>query len=179
MPASFRRAAAQPRERLRGRHRSSAPRRRGRAAIHAARVLATLLSVTLLLTFGTYWWRYHAFSAGLTRLNIAAPGKAAPDIDGTARNFLIVGNDDRSTATDAELRQLGTSRDGGSMNTDSMMIVHVPADGSSATLISLPRDSYVAIPGFGNAKLNSAYVDGYQRAPPGMRGPSAPAARVC
>ena len=45
-----------------------------------------------------------------------------------------------------------------------MMIVHVPADGTKATLISLPRDSYVDIPGYGMNKLNAAYADGYNNA---------------
>ena len=65
------------------------------------------------------------------------------DIDGKAQNMLIVGNDDRSQLTNAQVRELQVGRDGGSLNTDTMMIVHVPADGSQATLISLPRDSYV------------------------------------
>jgi LCP family protein required for cell wall assembly len=85
---------------------------------------------------------------------------AARNIDGSAQNILIVGNDDRDSATDAELAQLGTTRDGGSYNTDTMMLLHVPADGSKATVISFPRDSYVAIPGHGMNKLNSAYPDG-------------------
>ena len=42
-----------------------------------------------------------------------------------------------------------------------MMIVHVPANGSKATLISLPRDSYVDIPGYSKYKLNAAYPDAY------------------
>jgi LCP family protein required for cell wall assembly len=42
-----------------------------------------------------------------------------------------------------------------------MVIVHVPADGSRASLISLPRDSYVEIPGFGMNRLNSAYAQAY------------------
>jgi LCP family protein required for cell wall assembly len=50
------------------------------------------------------------------------------------------------------------------MATDTMMIVHIPADGSKATLISLPRDSYVKIPGHGMNKLNAAYVEGYNGA---------------
>ena len=33
------------------------------------------------------------------------------------------------------------------MATDTMMIVHVPADGSKATLISLPRDTWVHVAG--------------------------------
>ena len=50
------------------------------------------------------------------------------------------------------------------MSTDTMMIVHVPADGTKATLISLPRDSYVHIKGHGMDRLNSAYVYGYNDA---------------
>ena len=41
------------------------------------------------------------------------------------------------------------------------MLVHVPADGSRATLISIPRDSYVDIPGHPSNKINAAYADGY------------------
>jgi LCP family protein required for cell wall assembly len=40
-------------------------------------------------------------------------------------------------------------------------LVHVPADGSKATLISIPRDSWVTIPGHPDAKINAAYADGY------------------
>ena len=53
----------------------------------------------------------------------------------------------------------------GSISTDTMMIVHVPANGSKATLISLPRDSYVDIPGYQKYKLNAAYPDAYAATP--------------
>jgi LCP family protein required for cell wall assembly len=45
-----------------------------------------------------------------------------------------------------------------------MMVVHVPASGAKTTLVSLPRDSYVHIPGYGMNKLNSAYGLGYGHA---------------
>ncbi|MFD1052067.1 LCP family protein, partial [Kibdelosporangium lantanae] len=46
----------------------------------------------------------------------------------------------------------------GEQNTDTMMVVHVPADPTKeAFAISLPRDSYVDV-GFGTHKLNSAYA---------------------
>ena len=127
------------------------------------RVVATMLSVFLLVTFGVYWQKYHAFSSGLKKLDVFGQHIEKPktDIDGKDQNILIVGNDDRETATDAELAALGTGRDGGSLNTDTMMLVHVPANGKKATLVSFPRDSYVAIPGFGEGKLNSAYPDAY------------------
>jgi LCP family protein required for cell wall assembly len=63
--------------------------------------------------------------------------------------------------TAQQVRQLHVGFDGGSMATDTMMILHVPANGSKATLISLPRDSYVNIPGHGMNRLNAAYAMAY------------------
>jgi LCP family protein required for cell wall assembly len=42
-----------------------------------------------------------------------------------------------------------------------MMVLHAPADGRKATVIGIPRDSYVAIPGHGMNKINAAYAFGY------------------
>jgi LCP family protein required for cell wall assembly len=144
------------------------------------RLLSAALSAFLLITFGTYWWKYHTFNTGLQRLNIFGTSVSKPthDIDGKDQNILIVGNDDRSNMTAAEVHLLHTGVDGGSLNTDTMMIVHVPADGKKATLISLPRDSYVAIPGFSANKLNAAYPDGYSAASGGASAKRAAGAKV-
>lgn len=129
-------------------------------------VIAALLSVAVLIGSGWAWAQYRSFTSGINRVNAITGGSAASqkNIDGQDQNILIVGNDDRDSATDAELKQLGTTRDGGSYNTDTMMLMHVPADGSKATVISFPRDSYVAIPGHGMNKLNAAYPIGVQAA---------------
>jgi LCP family protein required for cell wall assembly len=62
------------------------------------------------------------------------------------------------------LKALSTGNDGGSVNTDTMMVLHVPANGSQATIISFPRDSWVSIPGHGKGKINAAYGYGYSSA---------------
>jgi len=130
------------------------------------RIIATLCSLLVLVGSGWAWATYRNFNADITRVDaISAKGKAANGgIDGQDQNLLLVGNDDRDTATDAELAKLGTHRDGGSYNTDTMMLLHLPADGSKATAISFPRDSYVDIPGHGKNKLNAAYPIGVQAA---------------
>src|ERR1700709_1189688 len=51
-------------------------------------------------------------------------------------------------------------QEGGSTNTDTMVVLHVPAGGGAPTMISFPRDSWVDIPGVGKGKLNSAFADG-------------------
>jgi LCP family protein required for cell wall assembly len=119
------------------------------------------LAVAVLVVSGWAWVTYHNFKSDIRRVNaIGGVGRPDQDVDGKDQNLLVVGNDDRDTASDAELRKLGTTRDGGSYNTDTMMLMHLPANGQKATVISFPRDSYVAIPGHGMSKLNAAYVDG-------------------
>jgi LCP family protein required for cell wall assembly len=132
------------------------------------RVLATLVSVALVIGTAFYWSTYRRANDDIHRVDVLGqqqptkPGeKPAPDIDGKDENILIVGNDDRTGMTNKEVKELHTGRDGGSEATDSMMIVHIPADGSRATLISLPRDSYVKIPGYGMNRLNAAYAEAY------------------
>ncbi len=130
------------------------------------RIVATLCSLLVLVGSGWAWATYRNFNADITRVNAISPkGHAANGgIDGKDQNLLIVGNDDRDTASDTELAKLGTTRDGGSYNTDTMMLLHLPANGSKATVISFPRDSYVNIPGYGKNKLNAAYPLGIQAA---------------
>ena len=40
------------------------------------------------------------------------------------------------------------------------MLVHLPGNGGEPTLVSLPRDSYVPIPGHGSNKINASYSIG-------------------
>jgi len=129
-------------------------------------VLVVLLSVSALVVSGWAWAAWNDFTSHITRVSAIGGGPDGggakhADVDGKDQNILIVGNDDRSTATDAELAKLGTTRDGGTINTDTMMVLHVPANGRKATVIGIPRDSYVAIPGHGMNKINSAYAFAY------------------
>jgi LCP family protein required for cell wall assembly len=43
---------------------------------------------------------------------------------------------------------------------DVVMIAHIDAAGGRACLLSIPRDSYVSIPGSGSSRINDAYVRG-------------------
>jgi LCP family protein required for cell wall assembly len=45
-------------------------------------------------------------------------------------------------------------------NTDTMMLIHVPANGKAASVISFPRDSWVTVPGSSGerSKLNGLYA---------------------
>jgi LCP family protein required for cell wall assembly len=42
-------------------------------------------------------------------------------------------------------------------NTDTILLIRIPNNGKSATAISIPRDSYVDVPGLGMSKINAAF----------------------
>ena len=73
-------------------------------------ILAALLATTVLVTSGWAWWTWRGFKQDIRRVDaIGGVGQPKKDIDGKDQNILIVGNDDRQTATDAELAQLARS----------------------------------------------------------------------
>jgi LCP family protein required for cell wall assembly len=131
----------------------------------AVRVIAGLLSLVLLGTSGWGWYLGRVADASVNRTD-AIPTSGNDEVvdTGNAMNLLLVGSDSRAGATDAELQELNTEANAG-LNTDTMILVHVPADGSKASFVSFPRDSYVQIPGHGWDKLNAAYSYGSQDAP--------------
>ncbi len=72
--------------------------------------------------------------------------------------YVLVGSDSREGLSPAEQQKLGTGDDAG-RRSDTLMLLYVPPSGKTA-LISIPRDSYVAIPGRGKDKINAAYSVG-------------------
>lgn len=143
-------------------------RRRSRVA-SAAKIIAATLSIALLVGSGWVWYLRGTAEAALTRTD-ALPSDGNNDgsgIDGGDTNILLVGSDSRAGASPQQLEEDLRTGDSGTMNTDTMMVVHLPADGGGATVVSFPRDSWVDIPGFGEAKLNSAYATGYNTAAAG------------
>lgn len=86
---------------------------------------------------------------------------AAPPADDGATDILLVGSDAR---TDAQgnplpprvLKQLRTEEKAG-VNTDTIIILRVPKNGSKPSGVSIPRDTWTDIPGRGPNKINSAY----------------------
>lgn len=71
-----------------------------------------------------------------------------------AQTYLLLGSDSRISAGDASQWQAGAQR------TDAIMVAHLPADRSALYVISIPRDTWVEIPGRGEAKINAAFSYG-------------------
>jgi len=83
------------------------------------------------------------------------PASAPPDQPGTT--YLLVGSDSRAGLTRKQELHLGTGK-GVGQRTDTIMLLHT---GSGPNLLmSIPRDSWVPIPGHGSSKINAAFAWG-------------------
>lgn len=78
-----------------------------------------------------------------------------PEQPGTT--YLLVGSDSRAGLSAAERKRLSTGNAKSSL-TDTIMLLHTGS--GPTTLISIPRDSPLDIPGHGRGKVNSAYAKG-------------------
>jgi LCP family protein required for cell wall assembly len=129
----------------------AAPRGRRRHPVRrVVVVIALLLAAYLVFLIAT------PVSAWRQISTVPAETSAADNSQGTT--FLVVGSDARSDMTAAERKELGTGSAAG-QRTDSIMLLHVPTSGEP-TLVSIPRDSYVPIPGHGSNKINAAFAFG-------------------
>ena len=80
------------------------------------------------------------------------------DTPGT--NWLLIGSDSREGMTAAQQAEYATGGDTGPARTDTIMLIHIPSSGGPTEIISIPRDSYVSIPGQGKDKINAAFAIG-------------------
>ncbi len=92
----------------------------------------------------------------LTRIDALPTEQVAPT---SGTNWLLVGSDSRQGLTEEQQAELGTGGDVGVGRTDTIMLLHIPSSGK-AQLVSIPRDSYVDVPGFGMDKVNAAFTYG-------------------
>ena len=117
------------------------------------KIKAFLLVLLLVLGAGAVWvdvnlGRVDAFAGSNDR-----PGRSM------ATNWLLVGSDSRAGLSEEDAAALSTGAGDFGQRTDTIMIAHFPLVGKGR-LVSLPRDSYVDIPGYGQDKINAAYSFG-------------------
>ncbi|MEV5650411.1 LCP family protein [Nocardia sp. NPDC052254] len=121
------------------------------------RLLAVAAAAVVFIVTGFGWHSVDSLVSGIERIgNLGLGGGHDGAVD-----ILMVGIDSRTDAhgnplSDQERAMLHAGDEVGT-NTDTIVLIRVPNDGRSATAISIPRDSYVDIPGIGKGKINSAY----------------------
>lgn len=117
------------------------------------------IAITL-LAFGFYFFDKTAGSA-IPRSNVLKGSKTSAGGD---VNILLLGLDSRRDNNGnnlprklLDLMHVGSSSAVGGYNTNTMILIHIPANGKSAVAISIPRDDYVSVAGWGMQKIKEAY----------------------
>ncbi|MGW6774229.1 LCP family protein [Streptomyces sp. NPDC055037] len=131
--------------------------------------MATTLSVLVLGAGGIGHAVITSLDTGIGRVDPFKDMKNRPSA-GHGLNLLLVGTDGRDKITEEERQKY---RLGGHpcRCTDTIMLVHLSADGERASVVSVPRDSYAELPEHTDAatgkrhephpvKLNAAYAEG-------------------
>jgi LCP family protein required for cell wall assembly len=112
---------------------------------------AAVALIAVLSGFGVFLYSRHLDSQiGRTDPFGQITGGRPPVLAKGAMNILLLGSDSRDPDEKA---------DAGS-RTDTIILMHMQADHKHAYLISIPRDTYVNIPGHGDNKINSAFAFG-------------------
>jgi LCP family protein required for cell wall assembly len=110
------------------------------------------LSALVMLVSGGSWALTGYVNAHLGRVNAGTTGTPSSG----PLNILVAGLDERTGLTRLQQERLHVGQNTGETNTDTLMVVHVPADHRFVRVVSLPRDSWVNIPGHGMNKINAA-----------------------
>src|SRR5580692_9255985 len=119
------------------------PGRRGRRIALIAGLVVVVLVVALV---GSYFY----LDSKLNR-SVALP---ASSVQSAGQNWLIAGADSRQGLSKKQIDTLHVGDVTGTENSDSLMLLHIGS--GRPVLISIPRDSYVPIPGHGSNKINAA-----------------------
>jgi LCP family protein required for cell wall assembly len=145
------------------RHRHRLVRQRSRIRKGLTRGFMGLVSVVAVLMTGAGYYVAHGALGGIT-ISQALTAED-PRSSGNNMNILLIGLDSRKDQEGNDLpssilRQLhaGDSDDGG-YNTNTLILVHVGADGK-VVAFSIPRDDWVpfnGVPGYNHIKIKEAY----------------------
>lgn len=107
------------------------------------------------LLFGYANWRFNQ----ITRLVIPhITGKTAV---GAPMTILVVGSDSRAGNTGTDTAEFGSAQSVGGQRSDTIMLVHIDPASTKATVMSIPRDLWVQIPGKSfRSRINSTFDTG-------------------
>ena len=125
-----------------------------------ARKIAVALSIAVVVTSGGFNFFSKAASSAIPRSKAL---QGAPQSKNGDTNILLIGLDSRRDNEGnpipkeiSKLLHVGPASIGG-YNTNTLILIHIPANGKKAVAVSIPRDNYVNVPGYGMKKIKEAY----------------------
>ncbi len=117
-----------------------------------ALIICGAMSAVVLLVAGGAWGLTGYINDTIKRVNAGTSGSGTTG----PLNILVAGVDQRAGLSHHQEVVLHVGNDV-STNSDTLMLLHVSAGRSRVTMVSIPRDSWVNIPGHGMSKINAAY----------------------
>jgi LCP family protein required for cell wall assembly len=128
---------------------------RGRRRLPRFKTVRRIVYVLLLAYVVSLVWVGLSVANAIARVDWEPSGARPADQPGT--NYLIVASDSRKGLTAKQRKRLSTG-DAAGQRTDTIKLLHT---GSGPNLLmTIPRDSYVPIPGHGSTKINAAFAYG-------------------
>lgn len=112
------------------------------------RIIA-LLSVLVVLISAVIWGGFGAATSQIKRVDVFKDRTERPKVVArTAVTYLIVGSDTREGLTRAEIKALkvGSTKVAAGKRSDTMLLVHISKSRDHATIVSIPRDTFVRVP---------------------------------
>ncbi|MFE4360997.1 LCP family protein [Kitasatospora sp. NPDC056800] len=157
--------------------------RRPSPALVAGRVVACTVGLAVFAASGVVWYEYKQLTDGMTTSGVIAETKKdAPKHLDNSVNLLLIGLDSRKNMDGTDLPpefvqdelHAGHSSDIGGYNTNSLILLHIPANGGKVQAVSIPRDDYVMTydangSQMGMAKIKEAYGAAKDKADAGLR----------
>lgn len=136
---------------------------RGWFAQHRALTALLMLATVLLASCGGWAVYINSQIGHVPRIDLGLSEKHRPKhVTGKAAgsmNILLAGADAGPGPSIAQSMADG-KWDPGSHRSDTIMVLHITADRKKAYLVSVPRDSWVHIDGYGMGKINAAFSYG-------------------
>lgn len=124
--------------------------------------LLSVLGLVAIVLLGVVLWRFQAAVGSIRQADPrqapqsaqSGTGQQANDAPAALTepfNVLLIGVDKRASAEEG-------------VRSDTLIVVRVDPQEKHASMLSLPRDSVVTVPNFGQAKVNTAFTSGYNNA---------------
>jgi LCP family protein required for cell wall assembly len=152
------------------RRRSGKPRlSRGQRLL---RVAIAFVAVLVLAGIGGYGYLRYGF-----KFDTAPCPHCSTVAAGQPYNVLVIGSDTRAGETAAEAKQFGDSAEAGGQRSDTIKIIHVDPQTGTASVFSIPRDTFVTLSGVSPSsgvstknKINASFATGPNVANPSGTG---------
>lgn len=138
------------------------PRKRHRLRNLVLGAFVCIMAPVLVLA-GAGIYLQHKLTSQINRIDDAFVGLENRPVKQTggnaadAINILLMGTDRRSTEKTTGNEAKAKEWIPGAQRTDTLMVLHIDSDRRGASVISIPRDSWVYIPGHGTDKVNAAF----------------------